>query len=263
MSRTKAPRQHQVSSTRGSWDYDILEDGSIHFTKSSKIAGEAELLEAHGTFWVFGIMRRLKGGVEYFSNGRVTGYPLFKGKIWGVFYPPFSLARSLVEDVDFKAEGLLSSSPLPQGIPDGPVIFPVLAGVPFPSSVIEVECYLKKVAHLHPVPLASPASTLSRKAKRMIDQGFTSTERLSELARKLRTTGPQLSRAFKRDYGLSPHAYRNHLRVTVAKLTLLQGKSSIVDAGQKSGFNDLGRLYKALKKSDSPTPGRFRSKIRT
>jgi AraC-like DNA-binding protein len=261
MPKTETPlRHHRVSSKYGSSDYNILENGAVHFAMNWRIRGKIEFMEAFGPFWAFGFVRAGKGKVEYVVDGQAADCPFFKGGEWGVFYPPFSLARSFVQNTFLKSEGIFSTNPLPEEPPEVPVVFRVLPGVPFPRSANEVASYLKKASPRWPVPLSPSASVLSRKAKRKIDHGFTSMERLSDLAQQLGTSGAQLSRTFKKDYGLSPQAYRKHLRVTVAKLTLLRGTTSIVDAGLAAGFNDIGRLYKSLKETNSQTPGRYRPK---
>ena len=69
--------------------------------------------------------------------------------------------------------------------------------------------------------------------------------------------GPfQLLRAFRKQIGLPPHAYLNHVRVHHAKQLLASG-DSITDAALATGFADQSHLHRHFKKMVGVTPGQY------
>jgi AraC-like DNA-binding protein len=67
----------------------------------------------------------------------------------------------------------------------------------------------------------------------------------------------QLLRAFRRETGMTPHAYLTDCRVHVARRLLARG-DSVVDAAFACGFSDQSHLTRIFKAHAGLTPGRFR-----
>jgi AraC-like DNA-binding protein len=63
-------------------------------------------------------------------------------------------------------------------------------------------------------------------------------------------------RTFRRDVGLSPHAYLTQIRVEAAKKLLSEG-ASIVDVASDIGFTDQSHFTRHFKRITGVTPGQY------
>jgi AraC-like DNA-binding protein len=80
-----------------------------------------------------------------------------------------------------------------------------------------------------------------------------SVEGLTEIAQFSRF---HLMRTFRRDVGLSPHAYLTQIRVEAAKKLLSEG-ASIVDVASDTGFTDQSHFTRHFKRITGVTPGQY------
>ncbi|MEO0828297.1 MAG: AraC family transcriptional regulator [Cyanobacteria bacterium J06639_16] len=85
---------------------------------------------------------------------------------------------------------------------------------------------------------------------------YTTNISLDELATLVELTPLRLLRTFRKQMGLPPHAYLNHVRVHEAK-RLLAGGWSIIDAALATGFTDQSHLHRHFKKMLGITPGQY------
>ncbi|MEL6493116.1 MAG: AraC family transcriptional regulator [Cyanobacteria bacterium J06621_3] len=79
---------------------------------------------------------------------------------------------------------------------------------------------------------------------------------LNELANLVNLKPLRLLRAFRKQIGLPPHAYLNHIRVNRAQKLLVEGWS-IIDAALETGFSDQSHLHRHFKKITGLTPGQY------
>ncbi|MGD1895851.1 MAG: AraC family ligand binding domain-containing protein [Phormidesmis sp.] len=79
---------------------------------------------------------------------------------------------------------------------------------------------------------------------------------LGELAALVNLKPLRLLRAFRKQIGLPPHAYLNHVRIREAKRLLIEGWS-ITDAALETGFTDQSHLHRHFKKMIGVTPGQY------
>lgn len=79
---------------------------------------------------------------------------------------------------------------------------------------------------------------------------------LEDLARLSLCTSYHVIRIFKKQMGLSPHAYLIQLRLEKAR-QLLDCGSSIADAALRSGFSDQSHLTRKFKHRYGLTPGKY------
>ena len=84
--------------------------------------------------------------------------------------------------------------------------------------------------------------------------------RLDELANLVDCTPYYLIRFFKKNIGMTPHAYLLHLRLEKAKNLLRQGHS-IVDTAFATGFTDQSHLTRHFKAKFSIPPGVYQDQI--
>jgi AraC-like DNA-binding protein len=80
-----------------------------------------------------------------------------------------------------------------------------------------------------------------------------SVEDLAEIAQFSRF---HLMRTFRRDVGLSPHAYLTQIRIEAAKKLLSEG-TSIVDVASDIGFADQSHFTRHFKRITGVTPGQY------
>ncbi|MFC6635250.1 helix-turn-helix transcriptional regulator [Microbulbifer taiwanensis] len=80
---------------------------------------------------------------------------------------------------------------------------------------------------------------------------------LPELAREYGISRYQLIRQFRRETGLTPHAWLLDQRVQQARRRLRQG-AGLADLAQDLGFADQGHFQRVFKAHVAATPGRYR-----
>ncbi len=94
--------------------------------------------------------------------------------------------------------------------------------------------------------------------KIFLEQNFRKNITLEDLATRFEMSPFYLLRAFKKEYGLPPHAYCLNLKVHYAK-SLLDCHHSILDAALSAGFYDQSHFYHAFKRVFSISPGEYQS----
>ena len=105
-------------------------------------------------------------------------------------------------------------------------------------------------------PIASISLVIARVAALVDDQPQESLP-LETLSQQAGVTTTYLIRAFKRHYGLTPHAYQVNRRLQLAQQALKQGMP-IVDAALIAGFADQPHFQRVFKKVLQATPNRYR-----
>lgn len=100
-----------------------------------------------------------------------------------------------------------------------------------------------------------PASV--QRAEEILRQRLVSPPSLEELATLVGSAPHPLLRAFRRHFGLPPHAYLNQFRVIRAR-TLLAGGQSPADVAHLVGFADQSHLTRHFKRHTGVGPGAYR-----
>ena len=108
---------------------------------------------------------------------------------------------------------------------------------------------------------AEPAQRRKRsaavvRAQTMLDERFTETISLEELALHARLDKFRLCRAIREEVGLPPHAYVTHRRIARAQLLLGRGMSQ-AEVAARVGFYDQSLLHRHFKRILRLTPGAF------
>ncbi|MBD0325394.1 MAG: helix-turn-helix transcriptional regulator [Pyrinomonadaceae bacterium] len=174
-------------------------------------------------------------------------------KRFGTFYPPFSIMRIYFEDVRGSWKGVAATASLPAKLSAVPVMFET-DFTETPRSVEQVSEILGSSYNRQPIEINPKPSLLSIRAKKLIDENYLHHPSIAKLAARLHVTHAHLTRQFKRDFGLTPSAYCNQLRIAAATFRLARGEE-IISISQDVGYNDLSRFYKQFRKNTTKTPG--------
>ncbi|MCI0995782.1 helix-turn-helix transcriptional regulator, partial [Pseudomonas corrugata] len=81
--------------------------------------------------------------------------------------------------------------------------------------------------------------------------------KLEDICSAAQLSPSYLSRAFKRHYGMTPHAFLVNRRIQFARRQLREGKL-IADVALDSGFADQAHFQRAFKQHLAATPGQYR-----
>lgn len=95
-----------------------------------------------------------------------------------------------------------------------------------------------------------------RRAREYISAYYTRNISLAELAATTETSPFHLLRTFRREVGLTPHAYLIQVRVEEAK-RLLRSGMAISEVAGRTGFTDQSHLTRHFKRFTGVTPSRY------
>ena len=110
----------------------------------------------------------------------------------------------------------------------------------------------------HPFHLAEQMQTEETTVVALLHDVVEDTDyTLADLAAMSNMCVSNLEKLFKKNFGLSPGAYRNKLRIEHAK-KLLSGGYSISDAAQLTGFSDYFYFSRIFKQFAGCSPGTFK-----
>ncbi len=85
---------------------------------------------------------------------------------------------------------------------------------------------------------------------------------LAELSAVLHKNQYYICRVFKRETGMTVHAYMNSLRIQQARMLLRDTDRPVAEIADVTGFNGLSSLTKSFKKAVGMTPTAYRKKFR-
>jgi AraC-like DNA-binding protein len=225
----------------------FLPDGTYLFRDDLRIEGRVTAAIVTCRAWLLE-MYQLRAGQIHFLKGREEVCP--NTKCFGVFYPPYALARPCLVNARGHLLGLAGTAAVPGWI--GPV--PFLFEASLPREVRSITEILETARNRQSIDANPRASSLTMKARKLITDGHSNDPSIARIAARLGVTNAHLSRQFRRDYGLSPREYLHQLRVADAPLELARGEA-IADISHESGYGDLSRFYKQFRKTTGTSPG--------
>ena len=104
-------------------------------------------------------------------------------------------------------------------------------------------------------------ATAVGRARVLLDARFTETISLDELAAHARLDKFRLSRAFRDEVGLPPHAYVTHRRISLAGTLLARGVPQ-AEVAARVGLYDQSQLHRHFKRIAGVTPGAYSRAVR-
>nr|WP_321818032.1 MULTISPECIES: AraC family transcriptional regulator [unclassified Paraburkholderia] len=113
---------------------------------------------------------------------------------------------------------------------------------------------------LNPAPehaaVRAPDRRITRAAE-FIDDNYTRALKLEEICAAAELSPSYLIRAFREQYGLTPHAYVVNRRIEFSRAQLRRGHA-IADVAAEAGFADQAHLQRAFRQFVAATPGQYR-----
>ncbi len=105
-----------------------------------------------------------------------------------------------------------------------------------------------------------PMKRIAEEAKNKIKNVYRKQIDLYQELNEIGITGRRLADIFKEEYGMTPKAYADHLRLEEAKYLLKDTDEKIADIAYLVGFGSLSAFYKLFKKEVHLTPAEYRKK---
>jgi AraC-like DNA-binding protein len=222
---------------------------------------------------------RHRGEQRYAPTGSVAvvcpdelhdGEPYGASFEYRTFYPSVALMREIAEDLTGRP--VLHPPWFRQSVIDDPELAGAIAGLhavlapeTMPASMLEQDARLIAVlgrlvarhADLGGPPPVGQESRPVRRARELLDARFAEEVELADLARAAGLSRSHLIRAFRRETGLTPHAYQIDRRFRAAGRLLERGGApgSVAAA---CGFCDQSHLNRVFKARMGVTPGAYR-----
>ncbi len=104
----------------------------------------------------------------------------------------------------------------------------------------------------------APSKEIADKVKYTIDAMFLENRKLNKELKNVGLSQRHIIEVFKKEYGVTPKAYTDNLRLTEAKNQLLETDNSIIDISMSVGFNSLSAFYRFFKEKTGKTPSTFK-----
>lgn len=114
--------------------------------------------------------------------------------------------------------------------------------------------------NLVPIALDSVSSNHAAKAKKMIDDSFTSVQfSISDVAYELKVSQSYLTKLFREHFNITPSDYLSEKRILKARKLLLTTNMSNEEISYAVGFSSPVNFYRTFKKYLDTSPNFFRS----
>ena len=100
----------------------------------------------------------------------------------------------------------------------------------------------------------APVRELAQLAKQLMDDNVG----LAETMRELGVTPGHLAEVFRSQYGVTPAAYMNHLRLKTARKFLEDTPIPIIEVAALAGYESLSAFYRFFRQHTGMTPAAYR-----
>ncbi|HCT06039.1 MAG TPA: AraC family transcriptional regulator [Pseudomonas sp.] len=131
-----------------------------------------------------------------------------------------------------------------------------------PSAARALLARVAQMVEARPAPPATAQSGLApwqaRKVRTHIDQNLDTAVAIGDLARMAGLSLGYFSKAFKRTFGQTPHAYVVGRRVEAAKTLMLTTREPLSQVAYQCGFADQAHFCRIFRKVADATPASWR-----
>lgn len=255
--------------------FGALECLSATFTSHAYVPHRHETYVVGAIFagcetWRAGGTRHYAGPGEFvFLDPEIVhdGEPLSDGYSYRMCYPSVDLVRRIAAEIDGRdTEGLPSFRGFSARDPEGAALFGAAHAAmdagedPLGAEEAMVRALARCLvlnAGIRPIRLGRESGPVARVRDRL-EAEYHRDHRLEDLAAEVGLSRHQLIRAFRKEVGLTPHAYLVDRRVVAARRHLGLGERP-ADVAAAVGFADQAHLTRAFKARLGITPGRYRA----
>ena len=103
-----------------------------------------------------------------------------------------------------------------------------------------------------------PMREIAEKVKAKIDHAFAEQEKFNHELAEIGLSPRRVVEVFKAEYGVTPKAYSDSLRLKEAQRLLLDTDTKVIDIAYQIGFGSLTAFYSFFKKETGKTPNEYR-----
>lgn len=103
-----------------------------------------------------------------------------------------------------------------------------------------------------------PMKDIALRVKDKIDKMFTTSISLNNELMEIGISQKRMVDIFKNEYGMTPKAYTDTLRLKEAERLLTETKNEIIDIAYGVGFNSLSAFYRFFKEQKGTSPSAYR-----
>ncbi|MCB0342650.1 MAG: helix-turn-helix transcriptional regulator [Pseudobdellovibrionaceae bacterium] len=232
--------------------YKALNDNLIQLVRTHHWLSETVHTDVAGPQWWLFFGDLSENQVCVFSQGQW----LSETGPSALFLPPFSVIHWRIKPGPLEWTAFIGRTPLPESVPKNPYLMSRKGLSPI-STEEDVKCFMQDFPKGRNIVYKKDPAAVSLRVKGYIDSNPGQDYPIQEIAEKLKINYRVMSRFFHDDFGLTPAAYRNNLRVMHAKCTMVFDKPSVLDVALSTGFSSSGGLSKAFRKIMDLAPSKF------
>lgn len=246
---TKEPLVISTDSYKSEWQ--LLAPDLISLKRTHLYKNDFETIDTFGNYNLYAYAHLNKGDLIIKTQGQtheVSG-------LVSIFIPAFSIIHWQIFSKNIEWNAYISHQSFSK---DDSCVSLFNTTLTKPNSVSEIASWLKSNKPYFIFNKSKSNNDAASDAKKYIDTNFQDCIEIADLANRFNLSASQLSKIFKKSYGISPVEYRSKLRVFQSMYDLLTQNKEVVDIAFSSGFNDLSRFNKQFKKITNSTPSKFK-----
>jgi len=230
----------------------IREPGVLWIEQRIRTRGGEIGTDVSGPACIYAHVNIARGRLTYLVGETEVHAP----QTFAVFLPPFALVQAALDRCDVTSTAFAFRRPAAAVPFQQPVLLAAVDQRP-PESMREVDGRLAHHVEAIAVARGSGAASRARHVKEAIDRSYDTPLGFDRIASRLKTSPAQLSRHFRKAFGLPPVRYRHQVRIVAALMQFADGAAP-ADVCLDVGFEDLSRFYKMFRKIACAAPGSYR-----
>lgn len=245
----KEPLLITTSSYKSEWQK--LAPDLISLKRTHLYQNNFETVDTFGNYNLYAYANLEKGDL----NIKINGQTFEASGLVSIFIPAFSVIHWQIFSKNIEWNAFISHQNFSTLYNEVSLFNKCLSK---PNSVTEITKWLQANKPDFIFENPNPTQDMAQAVKEYMDNNFQDAIEITNLAARFNLSASQLSKVFKKRYGISPVEYRSKLRVFQSMYDLLTQDREVVDIAFSSGFNDLSRFNKQFKKITNSTPSKFK-----